>query len=156
MKKLFLMAVAAMALTACGGNTANTEENAEGTEELNTLIETVQNAASQVDDDTKALIEKVTTGEATEEEKTTLLQKLKAIGASVVTGESTVEGGVESAKEAVENSKEEAKDLLNKATDGTVEKVEAAKEKVEDAKQKAEDVKNAANSLKDAVNALKK
>lgn len=159
MKKLFLMAVAALALTACGnGNSTAAEEDVvvESSEELNELIETVNKAAATVDAETKALIEKANEGTATEEEKTTLLQKLKKIGAEVVVGDKTLEGGVNAAKEAVAGSADEAKELLNKATDGGVEKAEAANAKVEETKQKVEAVKESAAQLKGAIDALKK
>lgn len=165
MKKLFLMAVAAMALTACGnGNSAATEEAAEdmvevageSSEDLNALIETVTKAATKIDADTKALIEKAAKDEATPEEKQTLLQKLKKIGAEVVVGDKTLEGGVEAAKEAVAGSGDEAKELINKATDGAVDKAEAANAKVEETKQKVEAVKESAAQLKGAIDALKK
>lgn len=157
MKKYFLMAVAALAMTACGGNnTAATEENVEGSEELNALIEQVNTAAEKIDDETAALIKKATEGTVTEEEKQTLIQKLKKIGTEVLVGDKTVEAGVDAAKAAVEGSQDEAKAIINEATNGGVEKVEEAAAKVEETKQKVEAVKEGANQLKGAIDALKK
>jgi hypothetical protein len=155
MKKYFLMAVACVAMAACGGNSQDAA-TVETPEELNNLIESINESAAQIDAETKALIEKQESGVITEEEKTTLIQKLKAIGAKDVVGQKTLEAGVEDAKAAVEGSKEEAKDIVNQATDGAVEKVEAAKKTAEDVKAKADNIKESAEQLKDAVNALKK
>ena len=111
MKKYFLMAAACLAMVACGGK-SNDAATVETPEELNELIESLNESAAQIDEETKALIEKQESGVITEEEKTTLIQKLKAIGAKVIVGEKTLEGGVEDAKAAVEGSKDEAKDKL--------------------------------------------
>lgn len=151
-----MMAVAALAMTACGGNNTATEENVETSEELNALIEQVNAAAEKVDDQTAELIKKASEGTATEEEKQTLIQKLKKIGAEVVVGDKTLEGGVEAAKAAVAGSQDEAKAIVNEATGGAVEKAEAANAKVEETKQKVEAVKESANQLKGAIDALKK
>lgn len=152
MKKIFMAAVAALALTACGGNQAqNTEATEEvSMEEIQGLVEQAKDAVS-ADPELKALVEK---GEdLTQEEKLTLIEKLKKIGAKVVTGE---QGAAEGATEAVEAVKAAGAEELKEATAPAAEKVEEAKAAAEETKAKVENVKEAAGALKDAVKGLKK
>lgn len=142
MKKFFVIAMAVVTMCACGNKS---QESAEGND-VSELIEQVKAAGANLDAETKALIEKQSAGELTEEENLTLIQKLKNIGAAVVAGEK--ESGA-AASEAAEEVKAAAKEQIEEVTAPVT-------EKVEETKQKVNDVKAAAQGLKDAVNALKK
>ncbi|MCF0160875.1 MAG: hypothetical protein HUJ99_08790 [Bacteroidaceae bacterium] len=151
MKKLFIAAVAALALTACGGG--QTKDTVEGEEvSMEEIKEMAKEAgdAVQADPELKALMEKE---DLTSEEKLTLLEKLKKIGVKVLTGEQTA---TEGASEAVDEVKAAGAEELKEAAAPAIEKVEEAKAAAEETKEKVENVKDAANALNDAVKGLKK
>lgn len=147
-----MAAIAVLALTACGGQSQTTTEEANDitVEQIEKLAKDAKDAIA-ADPELKALVEK---GEnLSQEEKLTLIQKLKKIGVDVLSGQKEAATG---ANEAVEAVKEAGTEELKEAAAPLNEKVEEVKAAAEETKAKVENVKEAAGALKDAVNGLKK
>lgn len=148
-----MAAVAALALTACGGNQAQNTEASEESVTIEQIKQIANDAKEQIaaDPELKALVEKG--DQLTQEEKLTLIQKLKKIGVNVLTGEQDAASGAQDAVNAV---KEAGAEEAAEAAAPLNEKVEEVKAAAEETKEKVENVKEAAGALKDAVKGLKK
>lgn len=167
MKKLFFVAVAAMAMASCGSKAEATLSEAEN-DSLNAVVEQIEaiapeaQAAIENDAELKALVEKATAGELTNAEKTTLWQRLKAIGVSAATGEETLqEAGADALNELKNADAEEVAETATAAAaavggEKAAEKAEKAVEVAKDVKEKAETAKEAADAAKNLVNSFKK
>lgn len=167
MKKLFF-AVAAMALVACGGNQSSASLDAAQTDSLNAMVESLQNAAPEVqaavenDAELKELVEKAAKNELNDEEKATLWKKLKAIGTNVIMGDETVTTAATEAASEIQNAG--AEELTGAAAEAAqaiggeeaAAKVNEAAERIEEAKQTVEAVQGAANAAQDLMNGLKR
>lgn len=181
MKKLFFIAIAAVALTSCGNKTNEAAEAIDSAavvldeaqnDSLSQVLDKVKAGAAQVqeaiaqDPELQTLVEKAAKGEISDAEKLTLWQKLKKIGGDVVLGEKTAAEGVDAAVSEVKNAgQEEVKDAAKKAADAAgvtkaandvQQKAADVQQKAQETKQKVDDVKAAASSVKNAVNAFKK
>lgn len=156
MKKLLVAVFAALLMTACGGpSDKDVNEAVQNVEQLGAQAKSAINKDANL----KALMDKQSKGEElTEDEKLTLIQKLKKIAAEVVVGDKNAEQGAKDAASAVKNS-----DELKNATKDTQKKVEEAQKKVDDTKKAVDDTKKAVDDTKkaaegviDALNNLKK
>lgn len=149
MKKLFIAVFAALLMAACGG--ASDKDVNEAVQNIEQLGAEAKSAINK-DATLKALVDKQSKGEElTEDEKLTLIQKLKKIASEVVVGDKSASQGMNDAASAVKNS-----DELKNATENTQKKIEETQQKVEDTKKAVDDAKKAAEVLKDALNNLKK
>lgn len=168
MKKLFFVAIAAMALASCGGDkTAATLNEAEN-DSLNAVVEQIEaiapeaKAAIENDAELKALVEKATAGEISDAEKSTLWQRLKAIGVSTVKGEESLqEAGADALNELKNADAEEVTETATAAAaavggEKAAEKVEKAAEVAKDVQEKAETAKEAVDAAKNVINSFKK
>lgn len=174
MKKLFIMAVAAMAMASCGSKSAATLDEAQA-DSLNTVVENIEAVAPEVkeaienDADLKALVEKATTGEISAEEKATLWQKLKVIGSNAILGNTTVDAAANDALNEIKSA--DTEEVAGAAADAaaavggedaaakvneTVEKAKEVKQTAETVKETAEQTKAAVDAAKNALDALKK
>lgn len=156
MKKFIIAAFAALLMASCGGpSDKDVNEAVQNVEQLGAEAKSAINKDASL----KALMDKQNKGEElTEDEKLTLVQKLKKIAAEVALGDKSAGQGVNDAANAVKNS-----DELKNATKDTQKKVEEAQKKVDDTKKAVDDTKKAVDDTKkaaegviDALNNLKK
>ncbi|GEM_PF-4632929 len=178
MKKLFIMAVAALAMASCGSKSEAALDEAQS-DSLNTVVETlkagIETAAPVVkeaienDSELKALVEKATTGEISEQEKATLWQKLKVIGSNAILGNTTIDAAANDALNEIKSA--DTEEVTGAASDAAaavggedaaakvneaVEKAQEVKQTAETVKESAEQTKAAVDAAKNALNALKK
>lgn len=167
MKKIFFVAIAALAMASCGEKTAATLNDAEN-DSLNAVVEQIEaiapeaKAAIENDADLKALVEKATNGEISEAEKSTLWQRLKAIGCNTIQGNETLEQAGTDALNEIKNA--DATEVTETAAaaaaavggDKAAEKVEKAAETAQEVKEAAETTKEAVDAAKNVINSFKK
>lgn len=167
MKKIFFAAIAALAMASCGNKAEATLSEAEN-DSLNAVVEQIEAIAPEAqavienDAELKALVEKATAGELTDAEKTTLWQRLKAIGVSAVKGEESLqEAGADALNELKNADTDEIGATATTAAaavagEKAAEKTEKAVETVKEVKEAAETTKEAVDAAKNVINSLKK
>lgn len=177
MKKV-LLAVATLALVACGGQSSATMDAAQN-DSLNNAVESlkagIEAAAPAVKDaiendgELKTLVEKAVKGEISEEEKVTLWQKIKGIGADVVMGNKNLEEAAAAAVSEMKNAGAEevagaaADAAAAIAGDDAASKVSEAAATLDDVAEKAQKagettkkVLETVDAVNDALKSLKK
>ncbi len=170
MKKI-LLAVATMALVACGGKSTATLDEAQNdslmniVENLKAVIETAETPEVQAmlenNTELQGLVEKAVKGEISDEEKATLWQKIKGIGTEVLLGNENLKDAASQAVSEIQNANQEeiagaaAEAASAIAGEDAATKVNEAAAKAQEVKETAEQVKETAEQVKGAIDAIK-
>lgn len=163
MKKI-LLAVATMALVACGGKSTATLDEAQNdslmniVENLKAVIETAETPEVQAmlenNTELQGLVEKAVKGEISDEEKATLWQKIKGIGTEVLLGNESLKDAASQAVSEIQNANQE--EIAGAAAEAASAIAgEDAAAKVNEAAAKAQEVKETAEQVKGAIDAIK-